>query len=424
MRFKTFLAIALAAVFFPLHLIAQPGQSPSDCSDTTVGLTSLTELGANLYQGFPGGLYPGGINTRPQAHDSAGLQLVVQVLPRDAAGNIDPVNGKVVLLSIGMSNTTQEFSVFKSLADADPEKNPKLVIVDGAQGGQTAATISDSNAAFWSVIDQRLNAAGVTRSQVQAAWIKEANANPNQAFPVHAQILEDQFVTIAGILRGRYPNLVVSYWSSRIYAGYANTTLNPEPYAYESGFSIRWMIERQINGDPALAYDGVNPRVPWISWGPYLWADGLNPRADSLIWECANFQSDGTHPSPSGRMKVANMLLDFFKKDSTTRPWFLNPSTTSTAIATGLPGIVTLGQNYPNPFNPGTTVEFSIPSTQHVVLKVYNLLGEEVATLVDHQRTAGTHRVQWNPEALSTGLYFYTLRSGSFMQTRKLILMK
>ena len=389
-----------------------------------MGLTSLTELGANLYQGFPGGLYPGGINTRPQAHDSAGLQLVVQVLPRDAAGNIDPVNGKVVLLSIGMSNTTQEFSVFKSLADADPEKNPKLVIVDGAQGGQTAATISDSNAAFWSVIDQRLNAAGVTRSQVQAAWIKEASANPNQAFPVHAQILEDQFVTIAGILRGRYPNLVVSYWSSRIYAGYANTTLNPEPYAYESGFSIRWMIERQINGDPALAYDGVNPRVPWISWGPYLWADGLNPRADGLIWECANFQSDGTHPSPSGRMKVANMLVDFFKSDSTTRPWFVDASTTSVHLGTVPPATATLEQNYPNPFNPGTTIEFSIPSAQFVMLKVYNLLGQEVVTLVNGLQTAGVHSVQWNASSFSTGFYFYRMETGKFSQTRKLMLMK
>ena len=418
MRYTYYLAIALAAAFIPSsHLYAQ------NCSDTTVGITPLTELGANLYQGFPGGLYPGGTNARPAAHDSAGLQLAAQVLPRDAAGNIDQVNGKVVLLSIGMSNATQEFSVFKSLADADPQKNPMLTIVDGAQGGQTAAAISDSNANFWTVIDQRLSAAGVTRRQVQAAWIKEANANPNQAFPVHAQILEDQFVTIAGILRTRYPNLVVSYWSSRIYAGYATTTLNPEPYAYESAFSIRWMIERQISGDSLLAYGGANPRAPWISWGPYLWADGLIPRADGLIWQCTDFQSDGTHPSPSGRMKVANMLRDFFKSDSTTRPWFVQIPT-SAGGGVELPAIATLGQNYPNPFNPNTTIEFSIPSTQYVLLKVYNLLGQQVATLVEEEKAAGTHSVHWNPEGLSTGSYFYVLRAKDFAQTRKLVVIK
>jgi len=418
MRFKYYLAITLAAAFIPSSPLYT-----QNCSDTTVGITPLTELGTNLYQGFPGGLYPGGANTRPAAHDSAGLQLAAQVLPRDATGNIDLVNGQVVLLSIGMSNTTQEFSVFKSLADADPEKNPLLTIVDGAQGGQPAATIADSSAAFWGVIDQRLSAAGVTRNQVQAAWIKEANANPNQAFPVHAQILEDQFVTIAGILRTRYPNLVVSYWSSRIYAGYATTTLNPEPYAYESAFSIRWMIERQISGDSLLVYGGTNPRAPWISWGPYLWADGLIPRADGLIWQCADFQSDGTHPSPSGRTKVANMLLDFFKSDSTTRRWFVQiPTSAGTGVE--LPAIATLDQNYPNPFNPSTTIEFSIPSTQYVSLKVYSLLGQEVATLVEEQKAPGEYRVKWDPEGLPSGLYFYTLRANTFSKTRKLMLMK
>ena len=95
-----------------------------------------------------------------------------------------------------------------------------------------------------------------------------------------------------------------------------------------------------------------------------------------------------------------------------------------TGVRQTIPFLFYLAQNYPNPFNPTTTIEFSISSTQVVTLKVYNLLGGEVATLVDEQKSAGTHLVRWNPEALSTGLYFYTLRSGSFTQTRKLLMLK
>jgi hypothetical protein len=148
----------------------------------------------------------------------------------------------------------------------------------GAQGGQTASIIANPTAPFWTVVDQRLAAAGARAAQVQAVWYKEANAGPTQAFPVHAQMLRDNMIANMQILRSRYPNLKLVYCSSRIYGGYATSTLNPEPYAYESGFAVKWLIDRQILGDTALAYNGATPRAPWLAWGPYLWADSLNPR--------------------------------------------------------------------------------------------------------------------------------------------------
>lgn len=60
-----------------------------------------------------------------------------------------------------------------------------------------------------------------------------------------------------------------------------------------------------------------------LLWGPYLWADGLTPRADGLTWACADFRDDGTHPSESGRAKVAGMLMGFFAGDATSASWFL-----------------------------------------------------------------------------------------------------
>jgi len=297
------------------------GGGPPGCSRTSVGLTPITEL-TGTYRGHGGGLYPGGSNVRPAAHDAAGIAMASAIGPLDAAGQPSP-GGRYALISIGMSNTTQEFSEFKRRADADPAKAARLVIVDGAQGGQTAADWANPNCGCWSVLDQRLRNADVAAPQVVAAWVKLANRQPSGGFPAHAGQLSSDTELVLRALRQRFPNLQLAYLSSRIYAGYATTALNPEPYAYESAFSVRWVIERQLAG--SLDYDRSRGPVssPWLSWGPYLWADGLTPRADGLTWACSEFQSDGTHPSPAGQAKVAEMLLSFFKTDATSRGWFV-----------------------------------------------------------------------------------------------------
>jgi len=64
-------------------------------------------------------------------------------------------------------------------------------------------------------------------------------------------------------------------------------------------------------------------QAPWLSWGPYLWANGTKKNADGLMYEQSDFGPDGTHPTRSGQRKVAGKLLEFFKSDTTTRPWFV-----------------------------------------------------------------------------------------------------
>ncbi len=83
-----------------------------------------------------------------------------------------------------------------------------------------------------------------------------------------------------------------------------------------------------------------------------------------------------------------------------------------------------LSQNYPNPFNPSTTIRFAIAAPGHVSLKIYNLLGEEVETLINEKRKAGEFSVEWDASDLPSGLYFYRLQTHGFEQTRKLILQK
>jgi len=299
---------------------------PSDCSKTSVNFPPFNNPYPPAYKSTATGLYPNGASTRPAAHESLGLQQSALVRPRNAVGAPDDSAGRIVLLSVGMSNTTAEFSAFQQLFAAEPRRNPRLVLVDGAQGGASADAIVANPALYFSGVDVRLTAAGVQAPQVQAVWLKLADAAPNQPFPNDAQQLQAEIQNIIlNMLMPRFPNLKLVYLSSRIYAGYADTNLNPEPYAYQSGFSVKWLIAQQLGGAPVWSVAAGS--APWLSWGPYLWGDGVVPRADGLSWPCSDLAADGTHPSTTGQAKVAGMLLDFFRTDSTTRSWFLAKAT-------------------------------------------------------------------------------------------------
>jgi hypothetical protein len=303
---------------------AAPLQTGAVKVEELVPLTEMSFL--HVYKGEEGGLYGEGRNDPPPEHLAAALKEAAKIVPLDAEGRPSP-NGKIVLLGVGMSNTTQEYRRFKELADADPAKSARVVIVDGAQGGQDARITSDPKAEFWPKIDERLRQAGVTAKQVQAIWLKQAIARIDGEFPASAKRLQDHLATIAGILKTRYPNARLCYNSSRTFAGYAATPLNPEPYAYEGAFAVRWLIRDQINGNANLNFDPARGEVkaPLLLWGPYLWAQGETPRqADGLAYRRSDFsEKDGTHPTASGQQKVAELLLTFFKNDPTAKGWFV-----------------------------------------------------------------------------------------------------
>jgi hypothetical protein len=281
-------------------------------------VTPLTDLGSAEYLGFTGGLYPNGKNSRPSVYQDAGVALgaTVQALDRDGKPSD---SGKIVMISIGMSNTSREFSQFIRLADADALTNPNLVMIDAARNGAAATDIALPFGDYWKHVDGQLQRCQISTGQVQVVWLKTALAHEPRGFPEEAQLLQRALRSIVGILSTKFPQLKLIYVSSRIYGGYSETDLSPEPIAYESAFAIKWLIEECIN----------NPRpdrwIPWVSWGPYLWADGLTARSDGLIWERNDFEPDGVHPSAQGALKVATMLLEFFQNDTAAKSWFLSP---------------------------------------------------------------------------------------------------
>jgi hypothetical protein len=88
------------------------------------------------------------------------------------------------------------------------------------------------------------------------------------------------------------------------------------------------------------------------------------------------------------------------------------------------PSSFTLEQNYPNPFNPSTTIQYSVANAGPVTLKVYNMIGQEVATLVNQTVTAGSHSTTFDASGLSSGMYFYKLSAGSQVESRKMLVLK
>ena len=100
------------------------------------------------------------------------------------------------------------------------------------------------------------------------------------------------------------------------------------------------------------------------------------------------------------------------------------PGISSVKDEVGFPMSYSLSQNYPNPFNPSTTIRFQVPNSSFVNLKIYDVLGNEVETLVNEEKSAGSYEANFNAAKLSSGIYFYKLETGNFVKTKKMILLK
>ena len=161
--------------------------------------------------------------------------------------------------------------------------------------------------------------------------------------------------------------------------------------------------------------------------------DGINWIKDLRYNPCLNKGSTGDWDSASV------IVLDVFKEDTTYNMLYLgwNETYVGVGLATlkkgavsvenevsELPSRFALSKNYPNPFNPNTTIEFSLPKNEKVTLTIYDIMGKEVETVLNQPMTAGNHTIQWSANSVPTGVYFVKMKSGDFIQTRKVMLLK
>ncbi len=363
------------------HAALAQTPAPKDCSKTSISTATglvkpLTDMRATEY--YPnitdpfrqdGGLYGQGINILPLTHPhmQKAIAATSQIVPRNAAGDPDP-NGKIGFISLGMSNTKYEFDHFKSYPAVIQKKSPQVVLVNGAWQSMVAQRWSGREITCgvpppsggvggvtdpWQNFNDKITQAGLTKAQIQAVWMKLTNAYPqscnnNDFADFVNKMYEDMRMIMERLNRPdpanpsvkEYPNLKVIYVSSRIYGGYSQDPLSPEHSAYWSGFAMRKLIQDQMIGDNS----GITYDYPILLWGyngpnatTYLWANGVIPRSDGLTYQCSDLVTDGVHPADGAKIKVTNMLLNFFISDPLAKVWFTGSGVLPSA--TPLPSI-------------------------------------------------------------------------------------
>jgi hypothetical protein len=186
-----------------------------------------------------------------------------------------------------------------------------------------------------------------------------------------------------------------------------NSHHNNIPYIYGNlGFGLN------NNGDMVLLYDQENNLIDSVSFGSSGdWTSLPNGNGPTL--SLINSQFDNSLPlnwKASGGFGTPGRINDTY----------VDPD----SIENNVPALFILNDNYPNPFNNSTIISFSIPQEEKVSLKVYDLLGREVFSLINERRPAGSYTINFQPDNMVSGIYFYRLQSGNFSKTKKMIFMK
>ncbi len=337
-------------ILFLTGAAAMYGQLP--CDNDTSGYRSLVDLGADFFvDGYQGGLYPGGQNIMPPTHRLAGSKAVKSIKPLDTLGNVDFVNGKIVFLGLGASTAGNTWNNFKDLVEEEPGLNPCLQLVNGCQGAKGLEVMIDTLNYPWywtEMVFTKMLEQGATPVQVQAIWLRTASkVDTIVEFPLFPDGIANKLAILLPILLDNFPNLKQVYMTGFYYGGYADSSkafydIVAEPGSYYTNYAVKWVVERQINGDPDLVFTGPGKKAPWVAWGPHTWADGTRANDyDGLYWDCeVDFQPDGGgyHLTNTGKVKDAQLLLDWAKNTPTTKKWFLDSPTWAFCDASGRMG--------------------------------------------------------------------------------------
>jgi hypothetical protein len=184
-------------------------------------------------------------------------------------------------------------------------------------------------------------------------------------------------------------------------------------------------------------YSNGSGNGPSCRWASILYYDSMPiyfVGTSTGLWSTTTLQGTSTIWAREGSQTIGNVVVDMIDVRTADSKVVIgthgkgvftsNISTSVDPEDLSIPDQFVLQQNYPNPFNPATTISYSLASQERVTLKVYDMSGREVVTLVDEQKDSGFHKVVFDGSDLSSGVYLYQLRAGNFEQTRKLTLVR
>ncbi len=285
-------------------------------------LAPLTKVG--LYLGkYEMGLYPGGKNEMPEAHRKAGERLAASIRPLDTSGKPDETDGKILLLAVGHSNGRYYFGALEDkLRQHAAELHPRFEFINAAVPGAGLLRMKNwatepPQSKSWQRAKELTSRPGYSPLQVQALLFIASDSPahpkallPQPQFPTQIEELQRKQSTVLARFAKDYPNLQVAFLMSDGLRHYSGV----EPYAYQEGFGVKWLIESQINNKPGTVFEGEDRKLPWLAWGPYIWDNS---------WDESYFL-DGTHAAPKARAVFVEKCWQLFTSDSVAQPWFRN----------------------------------------------------------------------------------------------------
>jgi hypothetical protein len=189
--------------------------------------------------------------------------------------------------------------------------------------------------------------------------------------------------------------------------------LGGETLTVGSKIEIKWRIQIPHGPNNWDLYFSSNGGVIWVPVQLDLDSSDVD-----YHWTIPNELTE------NARIKIVQDNENYINFEDESGNFTITDVQTSIGVQEGNPKVFKLHSNYPNPFNPGTTINYDLPSTMIIDLSIYNLLGQQVVTLVSGRQKAGSHSVKWDASHLSAGAYFIKLHADEFIQIKKAILLK
>ena len=345
--------------------------------------------------------YPGQTNllsatTLVLQHDSAGINFMLPRLPSIALGMIQ---GSVLDPALNVGVPSRIIATRDRWTTVDKFGEPSSYVVDtDSLGNFTVGNLLPGSYFVFAVPLGSYSPAFYSTDTVTTPWKNATkiviNGNSVSGIDIYVQeipVSAEGYADISGTLS--------------LTSGTASTMAGAIVYAYR-GYVVAGFAITDVKGNYSI--------------------DGLAPGAYSLFVDRLGYNA-GPNPFPDEMPRVGPAV----SYDSLGNPVNANVPLSISSVVTAVvsapalqPTQFSLGQNYPNPFNPSTTIRYTLPVSGRVAMRVYNILGQAVATLVDGTQNAGTYEVSFNASALSSGVYFYRIESGSFAAVRKMMLLK
>lgn len=428
MKLKTLSFIFLLAGFIVLsgRLFAQ---GPV-CDALTPGLIPLNDLGAGFFEGYQGGFYPmGQLTEAPMSqHFKKGRSFAKGIQPLNASGAVDFDNGVVLMAGFGPSVPLHLVDSLISIVHNNSDgyiTNPCFDLINLCVGGRGLDfAVGPDSDRYWDSIENKLISTGYNINQLQIGWMyfnaKYDSLNPIE-FPEHALAVKEDYKIWLQQCKERFPNMKIVLVSGRHYGGYCDTTIEQlpaagEPASYYNNFTVKWLIEDQINNEPDLKYTGPAAIVPYINWGPYFWTNGAIPRiTDGRNYPCSKFSDDGLHLTDPTNHEDADYMMQYLYNSEYAK-YYVKKSAkwNSCTLYAGEEKNASIQQDengftiYPNPASDVIYINSAASDLINAV-GIYNAMGQLLfyTTSEDHSTTRDI-----DIEFLPSGFYFLHFSAG------------